>query len=133
MTTIYRKSRADYPPGILAIYDNGGKTADRYTVVFAPFADDEGGLHYPTLDMGATPQSVCMSGEYDFRPTPGRGRKSMMGRVVGMTDLPRDCRRVVERHLRENEVICPRCGGAVPELVAAGPHAGERCRICATH
>jgi hypothetical protein len=131
MTAMYRKSRADYPPGILAIYDNGGRTADRYCVVFTPFADDDGWLHYPTLTMSAHPTcatGVGMHGEYDRRPVKLPG-----DRVIGMADLPAECRRCVEADLRGHEVVCPHCGGVGPELVAAGPHAGERCRVCVSH
>ena len=33
----YRKSRSDYPAGVLGVYDNGGRTVDRFTVVYTPF------------------------------------------------------------------------------------------------
>lgn len=50
-----------------------------------------------------------------------------------MGDLPPACRRVVEEQLRGREIECPHCGGMSPELIAAGPHAGERCRVCVSH
>ena len=127
---MFKKSRADYPPGILAIYDNGGRTAARYTVVFTPFASG-GDLWFSTLTMSANPshpQGVGLRGEYSSRPTRGRG-----DRVISLDDLPADCRRCVEDDLRHWEVECPHCGGLGPELIAAGPHAGERCRVCVSH
>lgn len=130
MTTGFKKSRADYPLGILAIYDNGGRTVDRYSVVFTPF-DCDGELVFPTLSMSdhpTHPQGVGMRGETRQRPTRQPGE-----RVIGMDDLPADCRRFVEDDLRGREVECPHCGGLGPELIGAGPHAGERCRVCVSH
>ena len=127
---MFKKSRADYPPGLLAIYDNGGATIDRYTVVFTPY-NFFGGLRFPTLTMSANPthpQGVGLRGESTRRPTRSPGE-----RVIGLDDLPDDCRRIVEEELRDREVECPHCGGLGPELIAAGPHAGERCRVCVSH
>jgi hypothetical protein len=130
MTTAFKRSRADYPLGILAIYDNGGRTSDRYMVVFTPY-NLFGGLRFPTLSMSAKPshpQGVGLRGEVTHRPTRRPGE-----RVIGMNALPDDCRRCVEDDLLRSEVECPHCGGLGPELINAGPHAGERCRVCVNH
>lgn len=127
---MFKKSRSDYPLGVLAVYDNGGRTADRYKVVFTPHRCD-GELAFPTLSMSARPshpQGVGTMGEYRQRPTRGRG-----DRVIAMSDLPEDCLHCVDSYLGGREIECPRCGGLVPELVSSGPHAGERCRICVSH
>ncbi len=59
-----RKSRADYPDGVLGIYDNGGLreyrgewrgSADRYTVVYDGETDGRGQTFYPYLAMSTRP------------------------------------------------------------------------------
>jgi hypothetical protein len=97
MPATYRKSRRDYPDGILAIYDNGGRTVDRYCVVYAPFAVD-GRSYYPTLHMNATPSHPLgygIHGEYERRP-----RRLPGDRVISLDALPEECRRCVEDDLR---------------------------------
>ena len=98
----YRKSRASYPDGVLAIYDNGGKSADRYTVVYTP---DE----MPVLDSSRTetwfgyvamseapfwPQGVCTHGALQFRPIRRSGEK-----CINLNELPADCQKVVAQDL----------------------------------
>jgi hypothetical protein len=90
--TTYRRTRKTYPPGVLAIYDNRGRTIDRYTVVFAP----EDGF-FPVLHLSehpSSPRGVGMRGECDRRPKPGP-----RDRAIDLADLPPDCRRVVEEEL----------------------------------
>ena len=130
MANAFKKSRADYPLGILAIYDNGGRTADRYCVVFTPFSHD-GQLVYNILYMSSCPtqpQGVASLGETRVRPTRGKGEW-----VISFDSLPEECRKCAEACLDGREIECPHCGGMVPELVASGPHAGERCRVCVSH
>lgn len=90
MQTTFRKSRRGYPDGVLGIYDNGGKTIDRYTVVFAPWFD-EGRPVFNTLHMGG---EFCQHGEYLFRPTRIAGE-----RVIDWSELPVWCRQAVKRDL----------------------------------
>lgn len=98
----YRRSRTDYPAGVLAVYDNGGRTADRYTVVYEPYQD--GADHhdwFPTCSMSAAPfhpQGVCMHGELAFRPTGGWGTHM---KVITFEALPADCQRAVRRDLQD--------------------------------
>lgn len=96
----YRRSRTDYPAGVLSVYDNGGKTTDRYTVVYRPFEMD-GRNYYPVAYMSGAPfhpQGVCQHTELRFRPTGGweTGQK-----VIAFEDLPADCQRVVRQDLEE--------------------------------
>jgi len=92
----FRRSRTDYPDGVIAIYDNKGATCDRYTVVYAPFRSDDA-WHYPTLNMSADPfhpLGIGMHGEYSFRPTRLRGE-----RVIDWADLPERCKQCVLQDL----------------------------------
>ncbi len=105
----YRKSRADYPAGVLGIYDNDGETADRYTVVYEPY-DLEGELHWPITDMGDSPfypNGVCLHGCFNFRITSSAwGNRQGAGRTINFADLPADCRRVIQQDLEpEQEAI----------------------------
>ncbi len=98
MRTRFKKSRSDYPAGILAIYDNGGKTADRYCVVFAPAATGRQN-HFTTLTMSARPyhpQGVGITAEHSTRPT-----RSVGDRVISLEALPDDCRQCVEEYMSE--------------------------------
>ena len=91
-----RKSRPDYPDGVIAIYDNKGATCDRYTVVYTPFRSGDA-WHYPTLDMSADPfhpLGVGMHGEYSFRPTRRKAE-----RVIGWSELPAMCQQAVKQDL----------------------------------
>ena len=75
-------------------YDNGGETADRYTVVFLDEPEPGKPGIFACLGMGETPlhpQGVCMSGIAQL------GRH--LGRVIKFTDLPKDCQTVVRRCL----------------------------------
>lgn len=101
MTRRYRRSRTDYPAGVLAVYDNGGRTADRYTVVYEPY---QVGRHnwFPVTSMSAAPfwpQGVCQHSEPPFRPT--GGWETLQGKVIAFEDLPPDCQRVVRQDLED--------------------------------
>ena len=98
-----RNSRPDYPDGVLGIYDNGGlregrdgKTrgsVDRYTVVYGPEDDGQGGTFYPYLAMSEhpyAPQGVGLHCESPYRLTRGEGE-----RCIAFDELPEDCRRAV--------------------------------------
>lgn len=85
-----RRSRSDYPKGVLAIYDNGGKTADRYTVCYTPY-DLTSGKWYPYVAMSGAPhhpQGVCQHGELQWRPVG-------YGKVIAFDALPEECRNIV--------------------------------------
>lgn len=78
------------------VYDNGGKTADRYTVVYLDFPAKDG--CYEAVGMSAAPfhpQGFCQHTE----ALPGEH----LGAEIGFADLPKDCQTVVRKDL-EN---CP--------------------------
>ena len=99
------RSRKDYPKGVMGIYDNGGKTFDRYTVVFepVPVLPDASGKQaakwfFPYLGMSQNPfhpQGFGQHGELNHRYTRGKGEK-----VINFQDLPEDCRKAVKRDLQ---------------------------------
>ncbi len=79
-------------------YDNGGKTIDRYTVVY---------MDLPERSWNNTFQAVAMNCE-PFHPQgfgqhctaqPGRH----LGKRIALTDLPEDCQRLVNSDMREIE------------------------------
>jgi hypothetical protein len=77
---------------IKAIYDNGGETVDRYTVVY----DVTDGTVYESLDMSTNPfdpQGFCQHGT----AVPGKH----LGKKIKFKDLPKDCQSVVEDDLYE--------------------------------
>lgn len=81
----WRKSIPDYPRGVIGIYDNKNKTADRYTIVMEPF-DFEGRFYFPTLYTSETlgsPYSVTSYTEYAYRPTRVKGEV-----VINWKELP---------------------------------------------
>ncbi|KKM18175.1 hypothetical protein LCGC14_1668280 [marine sediment metagenome] len=95
----YRQARTDYPDEVLGIYDNGGTTIDRYTIVFTPFECD-GCTFFPFLDMSGAPyhpQGVCLHGETEgYRITGGWGTGQ---KVISFNVLPTDCQRAVREDL----------------------------------
>lgn len=95
----FRRSRKDYPQGVIGIYDNGGKTIDRYTVVYEPHRN-EGDKRdtFPITGMGGSPfspQGFCQHESLNFRYTRQTGE-----RTIDFADLPQDCQRAVMQDLR---------------------------------
>ena len=93
----YRRSRNDYPKGVIGIYDNKGKTADRYTVVFEPFIGYENRQYFPVLCMSGNPfhpQGIGIHNEYPFRPTRMKGEV-----VIDWSELPEKCQQCVLQDL----------------------------------
>jgi len=95
-----RRLRKSYPKGVVGVYDNGGKSADRYTVVFAPFVSPhDGNLYWQYLAMSSAPfhpQGVGLSGETcGHRPGVGAGSGwgNACGRVIEFEELPADCQK----------------------------------------
>ena len=79
------------PRPVLACYDSGPKTIDRYTVLYgAPFWSEEWGRTIPCFAMSAAP----------FHPQ-GFGQHGELGRKIGFTDLPPDCQRAVRLDCEE--------------------------------
>lgn len=79
----------------LRCYDNGGSTADRYTVVFTR-KRVAGQFMYLGMSAHPThPQGIGMHGFSDTHID--RPRYGHLGKKIRFEDLPRACQRVVER------------------------------------
>ena len=76
----------------IRIYDNGGKTIDRYTVVYMDCP--EGGGLYGARGMNAHPFHPQGFGQY-CAAMPGRH----LGLRITFEELPRDCQRAVLQDL----------------------------------
>ena len=77
------------------IYDNGGKTADRYTAVFLAMPEAATGTFH-AVGMNESPfhpQGIGMS----CTAMPGRH----LGRRIALGELPADCQRLVTRIAQE--------------------------------
>ncbi len=107
----WRHSRKDYPEGVVAVLDNGGRSLDRYLVVYEPTVMDvtlsppyiKGALVFPILAMNAWPthpQGIGMHFEVvGHRPTAGWGTGQ---KVIRFEDLPEECQMVVRYDLEED-------------------------------
>ena len=90
----------DCPAGVLAIFDNGGKTFDRYTILYVP-ADDNGWIDY----LGASshpfdPQGFGQHGQmraHDARAY--RYRAAGARESTRWSTLPEDVKRAVRQDL----------------------------------
>jgi hypothetical protein len=74
-----------------SLYDNGGKTCDRYTMVYLDSKDQKTGMYdcfgmsdRPTHPQGVGQHSQCHVGRH-------------LGKRIKLADLPGECQRVVER------------------------------------
>jgi len=82
-------------PRYIRVYDDGGKSYDRYTVVFT-HADKFGVEGQPVLAMSSTPfhpQGFCQHNTYSNpidKPAYGH-----LGKKITYDDLPPDCQKVV--------------------------------------
>ena len=93
----YRRSRKDYPIGVIGIYDNNGKSMDRYTVCYTPI-ESQGETWWPYLGMSEHPyhpQGFGQHGELRFRKTRQRGE-----RCINFAELPPDCQKLVMSDLK---------------------------------
>ena len=98
----YRRARTDYPEGVIAIYDNGGRTTDRYTVVYEPenrLGIDIFSWTYMSADP-FYPQGVCIHDSGTLRPYSGWGTGSR-DKVITFEDLPGSCQRAVRQDLED--------------------------------
>jgi len=98
-------------PRWVRIYDNGGETADRYTVVFSG-RYPKTGREFVYLGMSGAPyhpQGVCLHGFSKFQAVdvdkhgfaPALGRKCHLGRRIDWTELPEDCRKAALETYRD--------------------------------
>lgn len=83
-------------PKYVRCYDNGGRTADQYTVVFTGRYRHKTGNEFWVLGMNKYPfhpQGIGMHLTYPYQidyPTYGH-----LGKKIKFTDLPEDCRKAV--------------------------------------
>lgn len=77
---------------ILEIRDNGGKTFDRYTVVYDVIGDSKG--YYSLVGMSAYPFDPQGFGQHGTG-MPGRH----LGKKIKFADLPADCQTLVNQDL----------------------------------
>ena len=92
----YRKSKASYPDGVLAVYDNGGRTVDRYCVVYTPEEVDGWPsfcVHYLSAQP-YHPQGISQHAFLTVRLCKLPGEK-----VLDWWELPEDCQSLVLRDL----------------------------------
>lgn len=81
----------------LRIYDNGGKTIDRYTVLFMDQPEHQHNT-FSALAMDSTPFHPQGFGQH-CTAMPGRH----LGRRIEFKDLPTDCQKLVLQDLRGAE------------------------------
>lgn len=85
-------------PRYVRCYDNGGKSVDRYTVVFTRSYGN--GCSY--LGMSEQPFSPQGFGQHGWSDQSiDRPRYGHLGRKIAFTDLPEDCQRCVLQDYRE--------------------------------
>lgn len=88
------------PRALLAVYDNGGKTADRYTALYgAPFWDFETyGRNVPGRAMSENPFHPQGIGLYIEHPAHLR---DSLGRKVRFCDLPNKVQQCIRQDCEE--------------------------------
>ena len=86
-TTLYK------PLSKLAIYDNGGETVDRYTVVYLDIPERNSRL-FPCVGMSENPFHPQGIGQHSTA-MPG----NHLGKKITWKDLPQDCQKVVLQDL----------------------------------
>lgn len=88
------------PRPVLACYDNGGKTLDRYTVLYgAPLWDQSMGRNVPIRAMDANPFHPQGFGQWGDMPAYHR---DALGKKIRFLDLPEQCRTLVVQDCRED-------------------------------
>jgi hypothetical protein len=87
------------PRPVLACYDNGGKTFDRYTIIYgAPLWEPNMGRTVPYRSMSEDPFHPQGFGQWGEMPAYNR---DCLGRKVKFSDLPERVRACVEQDCRE--------------------------------
>ena|ERR1035437_11140408 len=93
---------------ILGIYDNGGKTFDRYTVVYSEVVSTtilprvigvrpyKKFIRYEARGMSANPFHPQGVGQMT---TASRGKH--LGKIIKFSDLPKDCQKLIRQDLGE--------------------------------
>jgi hypothetical protein len=89
-------------PRYVRCYDNGGKTADRYTVVFTGRRAQ--GAFFPYLGMSANPfhpQGIGQHGTAGRQGPTDRPTSRHLGKRIPFSELPDQCRALVLRDYLE--------------------------------
>lgn len=84
-------------PKYVRCYDNGGKTFDRYTVVFTGRYTHKTNRAFWYVGMSANPlhpQGFGQHGDTEFQPC-DRPTYSHLGKKIKFQDLPEDCKKLV--------------------------------------
>ena len=80
-------------PKYIRCYDNGGKTLDRYTVVFTGNYTHKTSREHWYLGMNAAPFHPQGIGQHGSSPTQiDRPKYSHLGRKIKFQNLPKECR-----------------------------------------
>jgi hypothetical protein len=91
-------------PKYVRVYDNGGETTDRYTVVFSGHYTKKTNGSHLVLGMSEYPfhpQGVGMHSEYKYSVdapqgwAPAIGKKCHLGKRIRFEELPQDCQKAV--------------------------------------
>lgn len=83
------------PAPVLACYDNGGASIDRYTVLYgAPIWTPDYGRDVPYVAMNAAPFHPQGFGQHGEMPSWNR---AALGKKIRFLDLPANCRKLVEQ------------------------------------
>lgn len=87
------------PKALLAVYDNGGKTADRYTALYGkPLWDESWGRKVPARFMSDNPYHPQGVGLFGDHPA---GDRDCLGKKIKFLDLPEQVRRCIEQDCKE--------------------------------
>jgi hypothetical protein len=83
-------------PRYIRVYDNGGKTADRYTVVFTGNYRRKTNLGFLYVGMSENPFHPLGVGQHGDSNTPiDRPRYGHLGKMIKFDMLPEDCKNLV--------------------------------------
>lgn len=83
----------------LKIFDNGGRTCDRYTVVYPREQYAGRRYYYPYVSMDENPFHPQGYGQHGELPPPGRAGFRHLGRRIKFEELPEKCQKLVMQDL----------------------------------
>lgn len=102
-----RRARAqwldgDCPSHVLAIFDNGGRTWDRYTILYVPAEGQDWITYFVASAHPFDPQGFGQHGELRLHEARAyRYRETGAGHSTRWTDLPADVQRAVREDAPE--------------------------------
>jgi hypothetical protein len=91
-------------PRQIKIFDNGGRSFDRYTVIYPKQKYElpyHKGAYYPYIAMSEHPMHPQGFGQHGELQPPGRYGFKCLGKRITFDDLPEDCQKVVMRELSD--------------------------------